>query len=188
MPVSEPPPGPFPEPPVSPVHEVPSIADGIEHELDPRALSVAQIGAWITTGVLSLLVLFGLMIVALVVPVSLEVRVLIVMGWFPVTLLLVWWAWRWPSLVHRYTSYRVEAGGIEIRRGVYWRSRIYVPRSRVQHTDVSQGPIERHYGLGKLIMYTAGTEFAQVELHGLDHARALRIRDHLLPETDDDAV
>jgi membrane protein YdbS with pleckstrin-like domain len=56
----------------------------------------------------------------------------------------------------------VDARGLEIRRGVFWRSVVNVPRSRVQHTDVSQGPLERSYGLGTLIVYTAGTDHAQV--------------------------
>jgi membrane protein YdbS with pleckstrin-like domain len=58
----------------------------------------------------------------------------------------------------------------------------------VQHTDVSQGPLERTYGLGTLAIFTAGTDHAQVSLHGLDHGTALRIRDHLLPGESTDAV
>jgi hypothetical protein len=58
----------------------------------------------------------------------------------------------------------------------------------VQHTDVAQGPLERGHGLGTLAIYTAGTAYARVGLRGLDHATALRIRDHLLPGEGDDAV
>jgi membrane protein YdbS with pleckstrin-like domain len=82
----------------------------------------------------------------------------------------------------------VDASGILIRRGVFWRRVIHVPRSRVQHTDVSQGPLERGHGLGTLVIYTAGTDHARVDLHGLDHAAALAIRDHLLPGEGEDAV
>ena len=89
---------------------------------------------------------------------------------------------------YRHTSYRVDDQGIEIRRGVYWRVVINVPRSRVQHIDVSQGPLDRRYGLGTLVVYTAGTDHAKVELGGLEHGRALRIREHLLPSGADDAV
>jgi membrane protein YdbS with pleckstrin-like domain len=82
----------------------------------------------------------------------------------------------------------VDGRGIEIRRGVVWRKVINVPRSRVQHTDVSQGPLERVHGLGTLAIYTAGTDHAEVSLHGLDHQTSLRIRDHLLPGETSDAV
>jgi membrane protein YdbS with pleckstrin-like domain len=63
-----------------------------------------------------------------------------------------------------------------------------VPRSRVQHTDVSQGPLERRYGLGTLVIYTAGTSHSRVNLEGLDHEVARRIRAHLLPKDEGDAV
>jgi membrane protein YdbS with pleckstrin-like domain len=66
--------------------------------------------------------------------------------------------WRWPALEHRHTGYRVDQDGIEIRKGVFWRSVANVPRSRIQHTDVSQGPLERNFELSTLHVYTAGTE------------------------------
>jgi hypothetical protein len=71
---------------------------------------------------------------------------------------------------------------------VYWRDIVNIPRSRVQHTDVSQGPLERRYGLGTLVVYTAGTDHAKVSLSGLDHLIALRIREHFLPGAVGDAV
>jgi membrane protein YdbS with pleckstrin-like domain len=58
----------------------------------------------------------------------------------------------------------------------------------VQHTDVSQGPLQRRYGLATLTVHTAGTENAQVQLPGLPHDVALSIRDHLLPGNTADAV
>ena len=69
---------------------------------------------------------------------------------------------------------------MSIRRGVVWRSEISVPRSRVQHTDVSQGPLQRRFGLATLILHTAGTHHASVSLAGLPHAAALAIRDYLI--------
>ena len=99
-----------------------------------------------------------------------------------------WQALLWPARAYRHTSYRIDDEGIEIRRGVYWRIVLNVPRSRVQHIDVSQGPIERRYGLGTLVIYTAGTEHAKVDLEGLEHGRALQIRQQLLPEGTADAV
>ena len=82
---------------------------------------------------------------------------------------LCWLAQCWPAIDYSHTSYRVDDEGIEIRRGVWWRTVTNVPRSRVQHTDVSQGPFERNHGLGTLVVYTAGTDHAKVELGGLDH-------------------
>jgi hypothetical protein len=58
----------------------------------------------------------------------------------------------------------------------------------VQHIDVTQGPIERRFELGTLVIYTAGTDHAKVALAGLEHGRALAIREHLLPSGAGDAV
>ena len=101
---------------------------------------------------------------------------------------LVWLATGWPALSHRHWSYRIDETGIEIRSGVWFRKVTTVPRSRVQHTDVTQGPIQRRFNLGTLVIYTAGTEFARVVLPGLEHGMALWIRDTLLPKHGADAV
>lgn len=107
--------------------------------------------------------------------------VLVLVAWAAGNLALGVLVHRLPPLVYRHTSFRVDEAGIEIRRGVYWRRVINVPRSRVQHTDVSQGPLERRHGLGTLVVYTAGTDHARVALSGLDHGVALDLRGHLLP-------
>ena len=96
---------------------------------------------------------------------------------------LAWQLYRWPAVTYRFASYRIDGDGLEILRGVYWRTITSIPRSRVQHTDVSQGPLERRYGLGTLVVYTAGTQHSQVKLPGLDFTVARRIRAHLLPGT-----
>lgn len=167
---------------------VPSIADGVERSLDPRAVRLERIVRWITTASVSLPLLLGVLLVLFLAPLLGWAKALIALGWAAVTVGLAWTGHRWPEVHHRHASYRVDGQGIEIRRGVYWRRVINVPRSRVQHTDVSQGPLERTHGLGTLVIYTAGTEHARVELGGLDHGTALLIRDHLLPRESDDAV
>ena len=98
------------------------------------------------------------------------------------------WSHQRPAIAYRHASYRVDADGIEIRTGALWRRVINVPRSRVQHIDVSQGPFERRHGIGTLSIYTAGVSHAMVSLPGLAYDRALRIRDYLLPREDDGGV
>lgn len=86
----------------------------------------------------------------------------------------------WPPIAYRHSSYRFSAEGLHLRRGVVWRSQVAVSRSRIQHTDVSQGPIERIYGLATLTVHTAGNHYAAIALPGLKHAEALAARDFLL--------
>ena len=98
---------------------------------------------------------------------------------------LVLW---WPAVRYRHISYRLSHEGLTIKRGVLWRSISAVPRSRVQHTDVSQGPIERSHELSTLIIHTAGTAHARVALPGLSSLVAIALRDQLLPRGESDAV
>ena len=86
----------------------------------------------------------------------------------------------WPSLKYNRTFWRLSEDGLEIRRGVVWRHQISVPRARVQHADVVQGPLQRHYGVATLIVHTAGTQNSSVGLVGLTHATAVDLRDELI--------
>ncbi|WP_184330417.1 PH domain-containing protein [Povalibacter uvarum] len=88
--------------------------------------------------------------------------------------------WLWPTAYYRHLRYGADETGIVIERGVFWRSRIALPRVRIQHTDVSQGPLQRRYGVGTLKLYTAGSRHTMIELSGLAHADALSLRDALL--------
>ncbi len=74
--------------------------------------------------------------------------------------------YRWPALEFARVSYRVGTQGIEIKRGVIWRHVVTVPLSRIQYTDVSQGPIQRRFGLASLIVHTAGTHQYEVTPRG----------------------
>lgn len=161
-----------------------SVADGARHQLDPAYLQAQRMARWIFTAIAAVV----LAIQGLIIQFSTGRGWLASLVWVVVVALLSWWSHIWPAIAYRHASYVVGPEGIEITRGVLFRTVINVPRSRVQHTDVSQGPIERQFGLGRLAIYTAGTDHARVQQPGLPHARALRIRDHLLPQGTEDAV
>jgi len=181
-----------PRPAVADEQARPSIADGLVRRLDPRSIDVEQATGWIVSAVLGAITFIPMFGSGLAVLVSGQapwwVPMLILALWIVVNGALAWQLQRWPAIAHRHTAYRVDQDGIEIRRGVVWRKIVNVPRSRVQHTDVSQGPLERRYGLGTLVIYTAGTDHARVALSGLEHGTALQIREHLLPRESGDAV
>jgi membrane protein YdbS with pleckstrin-like domain len=173
-------------PALSPVE---GIADGIERRLDPRVIQLDRAIGWIVTAVIS----FGLFVAGastLIAASSWPAWAMAAVAaiWFGGTAGLGWWLQVWPAISYRYASYIVDASGMEIREGVVWRTVTNVPRSRVQHTDVSQGPLERRFGIATLVIHTAGTDAAVVSVHGLTHETALAIRDHLLPREGPDAV
>lgn len=181
-----------PRPAITDVKDRPSIADGLVRRVDPRSIEVERTTGWIVSAVLGAMSFIPVFTVGLAVLLAGDgpwwLPILILALWVMVNGALAWHLQRWPAIAYRHTSYRVAEDGIEIRRGVVWRKIVNVPRSRVQHTDVSQGPLERRYGLGTLVIYTAGTDHARVALSGLEHGTALHIREHLLPRETGDAV
>jgi hypothetical protein len=96
--------------------------------------------------------------------------------------------WKYPPARYRHLRYRIDDAGITIRDGVFWRTWSALPRMRIQHTDVSQGPLERRYGVATLKLYTAGSRFTRIELPGLEHTVAMALRDQLQRQANDDAV
>jgi hypothetical protein len=97
-------------------------------------------------------------------------------------------AWVVPARRMRYTRYRLDDVGVLIRRGRLFHSEVAVLRTRIQHSDVSQGPLQRAFGLGTLTVYTAGTEHAEIRLSGVAFDEARRLRAELMGLGIDDAV
>lgn len=164
------------------------IDDGIERKLDPRAIALGRIGGAIGAAVLAAVSFVALIVLLVAIRPPAAIAVFLVGAWVVLVAAAGTFALAWPPLVWKHASYRVGPAGIEIRRGVVIREVVTVPRTRVQHTDVSQGPIERQFGLATLILHTAGTHHAAVPLEGLAHETALRIRDHFVAASLDDAV
>ncbi len=164
------------------------IDDGVLKSLDPRSITVSRIARGIFSAILTLVLVGGatVPVVAASPPAWVVTLLYAVAG--SISAAVIWLNWAWPVISHRHRSYTVSPASIEIGTGVVWRRIVSVPRSRVQHTDVSQGPLERRFGLGTLVIYTAGTEHSKVDLHGLGHETARSIRDHLLPVEEGDAV
>jgi membrane protein YdbS with pleckstrin-like domain len=161
--------------------------DGEEHEVDPRSVTLVRLialpaillGTGTPLAILSLLWLLGLLPGVVFLPLLLSIG--------PVGTLAAAFAWWFPAVSHRHLRYRVDPKGLRIRRGVFWRTTIWIPITRVQHTDVSQGPLQRQFELATLTVHTAGTANASIPLSGLEHGVATRLSDHLRPDRERDA-
>ena len=165
-----------------PADEEPSLVDGEEHPVDPRTVTAGRLVGF-----------------AIILPASLPPLAFITIGWATggipgkvyLVLLGVWlllvasflvWAYKWPAARYARLRYLVHEGGLRIRRGVLWRKVIWIPISRVQHTDFSQGPLQRRFGLATMTVHTAGTAGASISLAGLEYEMASRLCRHLRPD------
>lgn len=167
------------EPSAAPAAEVPDAADGPEQHFDPRNVALGRLLGGIWTGALALgLFLASLIFVAAQAP---GWVVLLVLGAGTSFLVLLGSAaYRYPAAEHRHARWRLTRRGFEYKHGVVWRTVTDVPVTRIQHIDVSQGPLQKRFGLATLTIHTAGTSAAEISAAGLAEGTAAAIRDALV--------
>lgn len=109
----------------------------------------------------------------------------LVVGWGVLLLLHTVW---WPSLSFARWAWSLREADLVVSSGVVFREVTSVPRARVQHVDVRQGPVERAFGLARVTVYTASGGGADATVPGLRLADAEALRDLLVQTVGDDGV
>ncbi len=130
-----------------------------------------------------------------IIPISI-VSTAVMPGWWglcislPAAILLIWLGLRVGYNHWFYTRWRLDDDGFRVRKGHWWQKEVFIPRSRVQHLDIHNGPMERKRQLATLIIHTAGTQSHALKQGGFSLEHATMLRDALIPETrrDDSAL
>ena len=137
--------------------------------LHPNYVKVVRIGT------------LGFMLPVVIAALALESAGTLPRGAFlvPVLLVAAYLLIRVPLRRYQARGYHLGADRLRVVRGLLFRSDTVVPFGRVQHIDVHQGPIERAYGLGTLVVHTAGNHNASVSLPGLGHDDAMAMREEI---------
>jgi hypothetical protein len=97
----------------------------------------------------------------------------------PLLVPLIWMVFVGPGRRWRAWGYAMDADELQVARGIWTQVHTVVPLDRVQHIDISQGPVERGCGVCRLVVHTAGTLHSQVVLPGLSRPTAERMRDEI---------
>jgi membrane protein YdbS with pleckstrin-like domain len=84
-----------------------------------------------------------------------------------------------PPRRFRAWGYAIDSEELHVRHGVWTQVQTVVPLGRIEHIDISQGPLERAFGVCRLIVHTAGTLHSQVTVPGLSRDNAERMRDEI---------
>ena len=103
-------------------------------------------------------------------------RFIIVGVWLWLALTLFLEAWWLPRRRYEATAFRLSPACFEFRSGVYWKTSVMIPISRLQHIDLLRGPLEQRLGLATLEIFTAGTRNASHRVSGIRADRALELR------------
>ncbi|NOG31922.1 PH domain-containing protein [Halomonas sp. TBZ9] len=88
----------------------------------------------------------------------------------------------WAPRRYWLTGYCLRQHDLHLRTGALWRCTTSVTLNRIQHLEVSQGPLERLLGIARLLVYTAGGSGQDLAIPGLAKARADQLRLHVLQQ------
>lgn len=107
---------------------------------------------------------------------------------FPIVMPVLWIAiglWSASFVKRQWEAWRYEVTDREVilSWGVWYRTRRFVPRDRIQHVDITSGPIARKFGLSHVHLYVAGAHGAVGGIPGLTHDEAEELRQMLVEHT-----
>jgi membrane protein YdbS with pleckstrin-like domain len=71
-------------------------------------------------------------------------------------LIIIFFTAFWIPKYYSSISYMLAESDIVIEKGVWWKRKSIVPYNRVTNIDIFQGPLSRHFELGKISIQTAG--------------------------------
>lgn len=76
-------------------------------------------------------------------------------------------------------GYALRERDLSYRSGYFFHSYTTLPFNRLQHSEISQGPVARAFQVCTLKLYTAGSSGANLSIAGIDPLDAQRIRDYI---------
>lgn len=77
-------------------------------------------------------------------------------------------------------GYALRDHDIAYRSGLFWRKTTVLLFSRVQHVEVTSGPLQRRYGLASLKFFTAGGSSVDLKIEGLLREDAEKLKEFIL--------
>lgn len=81
-----------------------------------------------------------------------------------------------------FLSYAVREKDVILQKGWIIRSLKICPFNRIQNCSLKTGPLERRFGLASLVIYTAGSDGADLRIPGLLQEEADRLRHYILQQ------
>lgn len=88
-------------------------------------------------------------------------------------------SWFYLPLEIRHTRYLLRTQDFLLQQGIFWRKAVLIPLHRVQHVTISQGPLQKRFGLASLKVYTAGGMDAEAALADIEYRVAQALSEQL---------
>lgn len=88
-------------------------------------------------------------------------------------------SWFYLPLEIRRTRYLLRTQDFLLQQGIFWRKAVLIPLHRVQHVTISQGPLQKRFGLATLKVYTAGGLDAEAALADIGYGVSQALSEQL---------
>ncbi len=100
---------------------------------------------------------------------------------FPIFMPVVWivvgiWTSSFVKRQWKAWQYEITDSEVVLSWGVLFQTRRFVPRDRVQHVDITSGPLARKFGLAHVHLYVAGAHGSVGGIPGLTPEEAEDLR------------
>ena len=120
-----------------------------------------------------------LMVVSVLLFNELEIQPL----WY-ILVAIIWLVLLTTSIIYVIKSYYYEGFALRekdilYKSGIFFKSVTIIPFNRVQHCEIQQGPIDRYFNLGSLLLYTAGGSSSDLIIKGLIYSKAQIIKEFI---------
>lgn len=86
-------------------------------------------------------------------------KAFIIIGWIIAALIVLFQLLQiliYPPIEYIQWAYMIAPDRIEIKKGIFYRTHTVIPISRIQHVAVTQGVLQRPFGLSTVQIHTAG--------------------------------
>jgi membrane protein YdbS with pleckstrin-like domain len=80
----------------------------------------------------------------------------------------------------RAIGYAVREHDLILKSGLFWQKEVIQPIRRIQHVELTRGPLEKRLGFANVRLFSAGSARATFTIPGLRLITAARIRRHVL--------
>ena len=85
-------------------------------------------------------------------------------------------------------AFAIREKDVIYRNGWIIQSTHTCPFNRIQHSAVTIGPLEKRFGLASLVLYTAGSNEADLRIRGLQEASAWTLKEWITKKVADEPI
>jgi membrane protein YdbS with pleckstrin-like domain len=92
----------------------------------------------------------------------------------------------YPFLAWKKIGYLLRQRDITYKKGLIWQSETTVTYNRVQHVEISQGPLQKMFNLASVQFFTAGGDSSDLEISGLSPEKARTLKDFVAKKSSEE--